>query len=168
MVDLSEPLGLSESLSSRLDDEVNGLSYAIDALSNDSEEMEVGFGALETWKAAMDPKIQPLQEFGLVFYDDLRNLHDEIDVVAENASNNARAALSNNISERFGASFYPNDGVQRIGNLDAPWLVGHFGTVFADEIYVSHPEGSGRRVMYEGFEISYTDLDNKPEALQGE
>ena len=35
MVDLSEPLGLIESLSSRLDDEVDGLSNAIDALSND-------------------------------------------------------------------------------------------------------------------------------------
>ncbi len=103
MVDLSEPLGLIESLSSRLDDEVDGLSNATDALSNDIGELEVGFGALETWRAATDPKIQTLQEFDLVFYADLRNLHDEIDTVAETASN-ARAALSNDISERFGAS----------------------------------------------------------------
>ncbi len=40
--------------------------------------------------------------------------------------------------------------------------------MFADEMYVSHPEGGGRRVMYEGIEISYTDLVNKPEVLQGE
>ena len=167
MVDLSEPLGLIESLSSRLDDEVDGLSNAIDALSNDIGELEVGFGALETWRAATDPKIQSLQEFDLVFYNDLRNLHDEIDAVAETASN-ARAALSNDISERFGASMFPNDGLQRIGRIDAPWLEGHFGTVFADEMYVSHPEGGGRRVMYEGFEISYNDLVNEPEVLQGE
>ncbi len=74
---------------------------------------------MEIWRAATDPKIRTLQEFDLVFYEDLRNLHDEIDAVAENASN-ARAALSNDISERFGASLYPNDGLQRIGNLDVP------------------------------------------------
>ena len=78
----------------------------------------------------------------MVFYDDLRNLHSEIDAVAENESN-ARAALSNDISRRFGASLYPNDGLQMIGNLDALWLEGHFSTVFADEMYVSHPEGVG-------------------------
>ena len=91
MVDLNEPLGLIESLSSHLDDEVDGLSSAIDALSNDVGEQEVGFGALETWRVATDPKIRTLQEFDLVFYDDLRNLHVEIDAVAETASN-ARAA----------------------------------------------------------------------------
>ena len=144
---------------------MDGLSNAIDALSNDIGEMEVGFGAFETWRAAMDPKIRALQEFDLVFYADLRNLHDEIDTVAETASN---AALSNDISERFGASLYPNDGLQMIRNLDAHWLEGHFGTVFADEMYVSHPEGGGRRVMYEGFEISYNDLVNRPEVLQGD
>ena len=99
----------------------------------------------------------------MVFYADLRNLHDEIDAVAENASN-ARAALSNGITERlFGASLYPNDGLQRIGRLDAHWLEGHFGAIFADEMYVSHPEGGGRRVMYDGIEISYNDLVDKPE-----
>ena len=109
MVDLSVLLGLIERLSSRMDDEVDGLSNAIDALSNDFGvhigalsndfgshisalsndfgahigalsnnfgshigELEVGFGALETWSAAADPKIQILQEFNLVFYDDLR------------------------------------------------------------------------------------------------
>jgi hypothetical protein len=55
----------------------------------------------------------------LVFYDDLRNLHDEIDAVSVNASN-AHATLSNDFSERIGASLYPNDGLQMIGNLDAP------------------------------------------------
>ena len=69
----------------------------------------------------------------MVFYNDLRNLHDEIDTVEDNASN-ARAALSSDISERFGASLYPNGGLQRIGRLDAPWLEGHFGTVFAYEM----------------------------------
>ena len=63
MVDLSEPLGLIKSLSSRMDDEVDGLRNVINALSNDSGthidalsnhfgshigELEVGFGALET------------------------------------------------------------------------------------------------------------------------
>ena len=42
------------------------------------------------------------------------------------------------------------------------------GAVFADEMYVSHSKGGGRRVMYEGFEISYEDLVNKPKVLQGE
>ena len=60
MVDLSESLGLIESLSSRLDDEVVGLSNVIDALSNDIGELEVGFGALETWRVATDPKIRTL------------------------------------------------------------------------------------------------------------
>jgi hypothetical protein len=167
VVDLSEPLGLIESLSSRLEDEVDGLSNAIDALSNDIGELEVGFGTLETWGAATDPKIRTLQEFDLVFNDDLRNLHDEIDAVAEIALN-ARATLSNDISDLIGTRLYPNDGLQRIGRLDAPWLEGHFGTVFADEMCVSHPEGGGRRVMYERFKISYNDLVNKPEVLQDE
>jgi len=60
VVDLSESLGLIESLSSRLDDEVVGLSNVIDALSNDIGELEVGFGALETWRVATDPKIRTL------------------------------------------------------------------------------------------------------------
>ena len=51
MDDLGDPLGLNASLSSRLDDEVDGLSNVIDALSNDAGayigELEVGFGALE-------------------------------------------------------------------------------------------------------------------------
>jgi hypothetical protein len=68
----------------------------------------------------------------------LRNLHNELDAVAENVSN-AHAALSNDFAGRIGASLYPNDWLQRIGNLDDPWLEGHFGTVVADEIYVSHP-----------------------------
>ncbi len=110
MVDVSEPMGPIESLASRLNDEVDGLWNVIDALSNDIGELEIGFGALETWRAAADPKIRTLQEFDLVSYDDLRNLHDEIDAVAENAWN-ARAALSNDISERFGASLNPNDGL---------------------------------------------------------
>ncbi len=55
-----------------------------------------------------------------------------------------------------------------IGDLEEPWGAGHFGTVFADEMYVSHPEGGGRRVMYEGFEISCEDLVDKPDVLQGE
>jgi hypothetical protein len=51
-VDLSEQLALVESLPTRLDDNVDGLSNAIDALSNDFGahigELEVGFGALKT------------------------------------------------------------------------------------------------------------------------
>jgi len=122
VVDLRETLGLIESLFSRLDDDVDGLSNDIDALSNDFcahivalsndfgshiGELEVDIGALETWRAAADPKIQTLQELALVLYVDLRDLRDEIDAVADNASN-ARAALSNDISGRVGSSLYPN------------------------------------------------------------
>ena len=61
VIDLSEPLGLIESLSSRMNDEVYGLYNAIGALSNNFGahigELEVGFGALDTWRAAVDPKI---------------------------------------------------------------------------------------------------------------
>ena len=67
MVDLSEPLGLIESLSSRLDDEMDGLSNATDALSNDIGKLEIGFGALVTWRAAADPNILALQEFEVIF-----------------------------------------------------------------------------------------------------
>ena len=81
-----------------MDDEVDGLLNAIDALSNDVGahigalsnnvgshigELEVGFGALETWRAAAYPKIRIFQEFNLVFYDDLLNLYSEIDAVAK-------------------------------------------------------------------------------------
>ena len=40
------------------------------------------------WKVSIDSKITTLQEIDLVFYDDLRNLHDEIDVVTANTSQN--------------------------------------------------------------------------------
>ncbi len=80
--------------------------------------------------------------------------------MAENASN-VRAALSNDLGGRVGASVYPNDGLRRIGNLDAPWLEGYLGTVYADEMFVSHSEGGSGRVMYGGFEIPYEDLINK-------
>ena len=64
VMDLSEPLGLIESLSSRLDDEVNGLSNAIDPLSNEFGahigELEVGFCALETWRTTAERKILTL------------------------------------------------------------------------------------------------------------
>jgi hypothetical protein len=49
-------MGLIESMSSRLADEVDGLSNAIDTLSNNIGELKVGFNALETWRAAADPK----------------------------------------------------------------------------------------------------------------
>ncbi len=78
-VDLNEPLGLIESLKARLDDDVDELSNAIESLSNNNGELDVGFGALEAWREAADLKIRTLQEFGLVFYNDLRNLHAEID-----------------------------------------------------------------------------------------
>jgi hypothetical protein len=65
-------------------------------------------------------------------------------------------------------SLNPNDGLKKVGNVDQPWLEGHFGTVFVDEIFVSHPEGGGRRVMLEGDAISYEDLVDKPVLLQGE
>ncbi len=45
-VDFSEPLGLIESLTTRLDDTVDGLSNDIEALSNNIGELEVGFGEL--------------------------------------------------------------------------------------------------------------------------
>ena len=63
MVDIDEPLGLIQSLSSCLDDEMDGHSNAINALSNDFGahfgalsnafgshigELAVGFGPLET------------------------------------------------------------------------------------------------------------------------
>ena len=60
VVGFGEPLGLIESLSSRLEDEVDGLSNTIDALSDDIGELEVGFGALKIWRAAADPKIKTL------------------------------------------------------------------------------------------------------------
>jgi hypothetical protein len=131
VVDLIEPPGLIESLSSSLNDEVDGLSNAIDAMSNDFGahigalsndfgshigELEVGFGALETWRATADPKILTLQEFDLVFYYDLRKLHDEINAVAENASN-ARAALSNDLGEGIGAL---SNELHKIGNINDP------------------------------------------------
>jgi hypothetical protein len=50
------------------------------------------------------------------------------------------------------SSLYHNAEFQKIGNLDHPWLEGHFGTVFA----------SGRRVMLEGDEISFETLLDKP------
>ena len=43
------------------------ISNGIDALLIDTGEMEVGFGSLETWRAATDLKIRTLQEFDLVF-----------------------------------------------------------------------------------------------------
>ncbi len=101
-MDLSEPLALIESLTTRLDDNVDGLSNDIGALSNNLVGMEEDVGALETWRAVTDPKIRALQEFDVVFYNDLQNLHGEIDDVAENASN-ARAALSNELSGRIEA-----------------------------------------------------------------
>jgi hypothetical protein len=166
--------GLSNALDALSNDfgaHIDALSNNIDALSNSFGahigELEVDVDALETWRVAADPKIVTLQEFDLVFHDGLQNLHDEIDVVAENALN-ARAALSNDTSGRFGASLYPNDGLQRIGNLDAQWLEEHFGSVCVAEMFVSHPEGGGRRVMYERFEISNDDRIDKPEIIQGE
>jgi hypothetical protein len=101
-VDLSEPLALIESLTTRLDYNVDGLSNDIDALSNNLVGLEKDVGALEPWRAAADPKIRTLQEFDVVFYNDLRNLHGDIDDVAENASS-ARAALSNDLSGRIRA-----------------------------------------------------------------
>ncbi len=80
---------------------MDGLSNAIDALSNNLAGLEVDVGALETSRAATDPKIRTLQEFDVVFYNDLRNLHGEMDDVAENASN-VRVALSNDLGGRIG------------------------------------------------------------------
>ncbi len=69
-VDLSEPPGLIESLTTRLDNNVDGLSNAIGALSNKSVGLEEDVHALEAWRAAADPKIRTLQEFDVVFYSD--------------------------------------------------------------------------------------------------
>ncbi len=95
-MDLNEPLALIESLTTRLDDNVDELSNVIDALSSNIGELEEGFGALEAWRAAADPKIRTLQEFDFVFYNILRCLHGEIDDIAENVSN-ARADLGDRI-----------------------------------------------------------------------
>ncbi len=95
-MDLIEPLGLIESITTRLYDNMDGLLNAIGALSNNIGELEEGFGAIEAWRAAIDPKIRTLQEFDLVSYNDLRNFYNEIDDVAENTSN-TRAALWNDV-----------------------------------------------------------------------
>ena len=71
MVDLGEPRGLIESLATRLDNEVDGLSNVLGALSYDLGgrigELEGDVGALETWRIASYPKILTLQDFDLVF-----------------------------------------------------------------------------------------------------
>ena len=59
-------------------------------------------------------------------------------------------------------SLYPSDGLQNIGNLDDAWLEGHFCTVFANDMFVSHPEGGGRRVMLEGDDLSCEDFIDNP------
>jgi hypothetical protein len=46
---------------------MDGLSNATDALSNDIGKLEIGFGALVTWRAAADPNILALQEFEVIF-----------------------------------------------------------------------------------------------------
>jgi hypothetical protein len=111
----------------------------------------------------------------------LHNIHDDIDDVAENAPNGL-GALSIDLGGRIVALFNAlvtnciqkddklgnllhNDGLQRIGNIDETWLEGHFGTIFADEMFVAHPEGGGRRMMYEGFEISYEYLTDNSAIL---
>jgi hypothetical protein len=81
-VDLSEPLALIKSLITCLEDNVDGLSNAINALSNNIGELKAGFGAIEN------------------------NLHNEIDDVSENAQN-ARAVLSNYLGGRIGALSAP-------------------------------------------------------------
>ncbi len=57
-MDLSEPLALVETLSSRLDDKVDELSNAIEVVSNNFGELDEGFGALEAWRTATNPKIR--------------------------------------------------------------------------------------------------------------
>ena len=51
------------------------------------------------FKTSTNSKIKSLQEFDLVFYDDLRNLHNEIDVVASSTSQNFSnvISISNNL-----------------------------------------------------------------------
>ncbi len=52
------------------------------------------------WKAATNSKVATLQEFDVVFYNDLRNLDNKIDVVAINTTQNASniASLSNTVA----------------------------------------------------------------------
>jgi hypothetical protein len=45
------------------------------------------------------------------------------------------------------SSLYPNTKIKNSCNLDNPWLEGHFGTFFDDEIFVADPKGGGRRVL---------------------
>ena len=46
------------------------------------------------FKTSTNSKITSLHEFDLVFYDDLMNLHEEIDVVVSNTSHNSSNSIS--------------------------------------------------------------------------
>jgi hypothetical protein len=64
-----------------------------------------------------DNKITPLRDLDLVFCDDLRNLHDEIDVVAANASQN-----SSNILSLFNTLAYYIPQTEKSDLINSAWV----------------------------------------------
>jgi hypothetical protein len=66
-------------------------------------------------------------------------------------------------------SLYPN-GIHQLGNPVLTWLEGRFITVYANNIETGDGTGTSRRVLLERdpFEVSYKDLTDKPDRLQGE
>ena len=164
--------GLSNALGALSNDfgaHIGAFSNNIDALLNDSSahigELDGNVGALETWRIAADPKILTLQDFDMVFYDVVRNLHDGIDDAAEHASNALvlNAALSNDLGGRIGAlsntlvtnyiqkddklgSLYSNDGMQTIGNLEDHRLEGLVALSLRTKC-LSHTRREGANVL---------------------
>ena len=64
------------------------------AISDNETTIESWSNAYYPWKASTNGKITTLQEFDLVFYDDLRNLDNKIDVIADNALQNTSNIIS--------------------------------------------------------------------------
>jgi len=63
------------------------------------------------FKTSTNAKITSLQEFDLIFYNDLRNIDNNIDVVASNISQNASniTSLSNTLVNDYITTSYLND-----------------------------------------------------------
>ncbi len=99
-VDLTEvdaQLGALSNIVTFQDVEITSLSNAIVDNETAIESLSNNY---YPWKSSTDSKITTLQEFDLVFYDDLRNIDNKIDVVADNTLQNTSniTSLSNNLS----------------------------------------------------------------------
>ncbi len=74
----------------------DAVTHDVDALSNSITGLQ---GYFDAWKTTTYLKITNLQEFKIVFYNDVTHLHDEIDVVAVISPRNTNSitTLSNSL-----------------------------------------------------------------------